>query len=46
MTDMFFGAFAFNQPIGNWDTSNVTDMRGMFAVGLEQQKQMYLTNPW
>ncbi len=27
---MFGGAAAFNQPIGNWNTTNVTDMSGMF----------------
>jgi len=27
---MFEGAYAFNQPIGRWDVSNVTDMERMF----------------
>ena len=28
---MFYGATAFNQPIGNWDVSNVTNMVYMFS---------------
>ena len=31
MSGMFLGAKAFNQPIGNWDVSKVTDMSKMFA---------------
>jgi len=27
---MFDGAEAFNQPIGEWNTSNVTNMQAMF----------------
>ena len=30
MCYMFFDAIRFNQPIGNWDVSNVKYMDGMF----------------
>jgi len=30
MSYMFSGAELFNPPIGNWDTSEVTDMSHMF----------------
>jgi surface protein len=31
MTQMFYNATAFNQPIGAWNTSKVTDMQSLFA---------------
>jgi surface protein len=30
MDYMFFGAAAYNQPLNDWDVSNVTDMTAMF----------------
>jgi surface protein len=38
MREMFAGAEAFNQPIGNWDVSKVKDMKDMFkyATGFKQ----------
>jgi surface protein len=33
MTRMFSAANAFNQPLNNWNVSNVLDMNRMFAFG-------------
>ena len=38
MSGMFWGAKNFNQPIGNWDVSKVTNMYGMFK-GAEKFNQ-------
>ena len=29
---MFFAATSFNQPLDDWDVSNVTDMSEMFVL--------------
>ena len=30
-----FNAYFFNQPIGDWDVSNVTDMQSMFSYAVD-----------
>ena len=37
---MFDCAINFNKYIGNWDTSKVTDMRGMFCGAKEFNKDI------
>ena len=32
MSEMFYYNLAFNQPVGDWDVSNVTNMYYMFAA--------------
>ncbi len=39
MHEMFYGASYFHHPIGSWDTSNVTDMGGMFCRAFKFQHQ-------
>jgi hypothetical protein len=38
MSGMFSKAVAFNQPLNNWDTSNVTNMSSMFDMSDMQTK--------
>ena len=47
LRSMFNGAAAFNQNIGNWNTSNVTDMGWMFleASAFNQDLTNWIVNP-
>jgi surface protein len=36
MSGMFEGVSSFNQNLGPWDVSNVTDMHGMFSEAFNQ----------
>ena len=42
MVCLFDGAINFNQPLNNWDVSNVTNMSGMFycATSFNQPKTL------
>lgn len=44
MSELFSGR-TFNQPIGNWDVSNVTNMRSMFA-GIGSGPSSTMRNPF
>jgi len=43
---MFFRAYAFNQPIGSWNTSSLTNTSSMFrdATSFNFVMQLLLTN--
>lgn len=43
MSSLFYRNTDFNQPIGNWDTSNVTSMYRMFAGALESGNRITTT---
>jgi surface protein len=49
MKEMFstYGEGAFNQPIGRWNTSQVTDMSDMFrqAKSINQDLRGWVVNP-
>jgi len=42
---MFNNASSFNQPLNNWNVSNVKDMNGMFKdSGMSELPEWYLDN--
>ena len=44
MSYMFFKALVFNQPIGNWNVENVTNMSYMFSGALAFEH--HIINNW
>ena len=44
MRDMFTGATSFNQPLNNWNVSNVTDMDSMFYEATSFNQPLHA--PW
>ena len=44
LKNMFNGCQSFNQPIGDWNVSRVTDMEGTFETCIRFNKQLYSWN--
>ena len=38
---MFRGASSFNQPLNNWNVSNVKDMEGMFWIATSFNQEIF-----